>query len=142
MILDQNTLLSNAQAVTASAASTNCLDLGAPGVIPYGQIQMQRNLGSGKIPLLIQVVEDFATLTSLTVTVQTDSSDSFASPKDVISSHAVPVADLVAGYIFPVDKLPRGIVERYIRVYFTVGGSDATAGKITCGIVGAVDDQK
>ena len=141
MILDLNALFSNAQAITADAASTNVIDLGAPGVIPYGNIQLQRNFGIKEIPLLIQVVEDFATLTSLTVHVQCDTSDAFGSPKNLIS-HTVAVAELVAGYIFPIDKLPRSIDERYIRLYFDVAGSNATAGKITAGIVGAVDMKK
>jgi hypothetical protein len=139
MILDQLALFSDAQAITVDAASTNIMDLGAPGIVPYGQVQLVRNMGkAGEIPLLIQVVEDFATLTSLQVIVQSDSSSAFASPKDLISAD-IPVADLVAGYIFPIDKLPRGIKEQYIRLYFNVVGANATAGKITAGIVGAVD---
>ena len=44
------------------------------------------------------------------------------------------------GYRFPLDKLPRGIDERYIRLYFTVAGSSATAGKIRAGLI--VDPQE
>lgn len=139
MILDQLTLLSNNQAITVDAASTNCLDLGAPGIVPYGSVQLKRNFGKGmEIPLLIQVTEAFATLTSLEVIVQTDDNSSFSSPKDILAS-TVGVADLKAGFIFPIDKLPRGIKERYVRVYFNVIGTTATAGKITCGVVGSVD---
>lgn len=141
MIIDQLALLSDQQAVTASAASANCLDLGAPGVVPYGSIQLKRKLGGAgcPIPLLIQVVQDFATLTSLTVTVQSDDNSSFSSPKDIIS-HTAGVADLKAGFIFPIDKLPV-VKEQFVRLYFTVGGSNATAGKITAGIVGAAEQQ-
>jgi hypothetical protein len=38
MILDSTTLFSNAQAITATAASTNYIDLGAPGTV-YGAPQ-------------------------------------------------------------------------------------------------------
>lgn len=140
MILDQLTLLSNAQAITADAGSTNCLDLGAPGIIPYGLIQMKRNIGKGgcDVPLLIQVVEDFATCTSLEVLVQSDDNDAFSSPKDLIS-HTVAVAELKKGFKFAIDKIPRGTKERYVRIYFNVIGANATAGKITAGVVGSVD---
>jgi hypothetical protein len=139
MILDQLTLLSDGQAITVDAGSTNCLDLGAPGIIPYGAIQLKRNFKGGKkIPLLIQVTEAFATLTSLEVIVQSDDNSSFSSPKDLMSS-TVAVAELKAGYIFAITELPKSIKERYIRVYYNVIGSSATAGKITAAIVGAVD---
>jgi hypothetical protein len=139
MILDELSIFSDAQAVTVSAASTNVYDLGAPGVAAYNQIQLKRNLGKGsQIPLLIQVVEDFATLTSLTFSVQTDNDVAFGSPK-VIMSETVAVADLKEGYISVIDKLPRNVTERYVRIFYTVAGSSATAGKVTAAFVGAVD---
>lgn len=134
MVLDKSTLLSEAQAVTASAASTNVLDLGALGKTAYGGRQLTHKVGEGKcIPLLIQVVEDFATLTSLKISVETDDNDAFSSAKEILSQ-TVAVADLKKGFISAIDKLPRGIKERYVRVYFTVNGSNATAGKVTAGI--------
>lgn len=139
MILDQNAILSDAQAITVTAPSTNLYDLGLMGVAAYNQVQLKRNLGKGgHIPLLIQVVENFATLTSLTFTVQTDDNAGFATPKDILSE-VVPVADLKKGYISKIDKLPRGIVEQFIRINYTVTGAAATAGKVTAGFVGAVD---
>jgi len=139
MILDSNVLFSDAQAITASAASTNVIDLGATGKTAYGQVQLVRNLGKGgEIPLLIQVVETFAGCTSVTAIVQTDDNSAFSSPKD-IQALTVPLAELKKGYIFCDDDLPRGIKERYLRIYFTVVGGPASAGKITAGIVGAVD---
>lgn len=139
MVLDKNTTLSSDQAITASAASTDVLDLGARGKTAYNSVQLKHNVGKARhIPFLIQVTENFATLTSLTVAIETDDNSAFSSPKEIIRV-VVPVAELKAGFIFPIDKLPRGIVERYVRVYYTVTGSNATAGKITAGVVLAVD---
>jgi hypothetical protein len=138
MVLDKNTLLSDAQAVTASASSSDVLDLGALGITSYNPTQLRHNIGMKEIPFLVQVVEDFAALTSLQVIVQTDDNSGFASPKNVASASAT-LAELKAGFIFPVDKLPRGIKERYLRLRYEVTGANATSGKITAGIVLAVD---
>jgi len=139
MILDQNSLFSDAQAITATANSTNHYDLGEMGIAAYNNIQLKRNLGKAKeSPLLIQVVEAFDALTSLQIIVQTDDNDSFSSAKDVMSV-TVPLAELVQGYICPIDRLPRGIVERFVRLRYVVSGTAPTVGKITSGFVVAVD---
>ena len=138
MILDRRALLSDAQAIVATAVSTDSYDLGAPGKT-YDGTQLKRNMGkAGMIPLLIQVVENFNLLTSLTFTLQTDEDSAFGSPKNVIAV-TVPLAELVAGFILPIDKLPRGIVERYVRLNYTVAGTDPTEGAVTAGFVAAVD---
>lgn len=130
MIFDQQTLLSDNQAVTASAASTNVIDLGpiATGVV--------RDIGKGKpIPLRIQVTEAFATATSVAFALQVDDNEAFSSPKTVWSTGAIAVADLVAGKVIVPEFIPRGTDERYMRLYYTVAGSNASAGKITAGVV-------
>lgn len=139
MILDQNAIFSDAQAITASAASTNSYDLGATGIVPYGKIQLRRRMGKAEeIPLLVQVVEDFNNLTSLTIAIQSDDNSAFSSAATLYSV-TVPLAELVAGYIIPEDDLPRNVKERYLRLFYTVTGAAPTTGKITAGFVGAVD---
>lgn len=137
MVLDKNLLFSEAQAITATAASTNVIDLGALGVTPYNAAQLKHFVGLKKIPLLIQVVTAFATLTSLKIAIESDDNSGFSSPKEVIAQ-TVLVADLVAGFKPSFRQLPV-IKERYIRVKYTVNGSDATAGAITAGLVADVD---
>ena len=130
MILDNQTLLSNAQAVTADAGSANQIDLSpiASGIV--------RDIGNGNpIPLLVQVVETFNNLTSLTVSLQVDGDSAFGSPKTVKSTAAIPLASLVAGYQFNLDYVPRDTDERYMRLYYDVTGTAPTAGKITAGVV-------
>ncbi|WDA32585.1 Bbp16 family capsid cement protein [Klebsiella pneumoniae] len=126
MLLDQQALFSAAQAITATAASTNVIDTGS-----------NKDVGKyGDIPLLIQVVEGFNNLTSLTVTVQTDDNSAFSSAADVLSM-TIPLASLVLGYKSPVITLPMKI-ERYIRLNYTVTGTAPTTGKVTAGITGGV----
>lgn len=137
MIFDKQTQFSNAQAITATAASTNSIDLLAAG-IPYGDnAALARDQGLFHIPLLIQVVTAFATLTSLKVAVQTDDNSSFSSATTVLETEAIAAASLVAGYQFNIDKIPLKTTERYVRLYFTVAGSDATAGAVTAGVTAA-----
>ncbi|MFW7818299.1 Bbp16 family capsid cement protein [Klebsiella pneumoniae] len=126
MLLDQQALFSAAQAIMATAASTNVIDTGS-----------NKDVGKyGDIPLLIQVVEGFNNLTSLTVTVQTDDNSAFSSAADVLSM-TIPLASLVLGYKSPIITLPMKM-ERYIRLNYTVTGTAPTTGKVTAGITGGV----
>lgn len=136
MIFDVTTLLSNAQPITATAPSTNTIDLGQPGTV-FGAAQaLVRDVGKGKpIPFRLQVVQSFNTLTSLTFTLETDDNSGFSSPKIVWTSGAVPLASLVAGYVRDLEYLPRGVDERYLRMNYTVAGTPPTLGQVTAGVV-------
>lgn len=137
MIFDLQGLFSDAQAVADDAASTNYYDRGAAG-IPYGAAAaVTRDWGKGnRIPVRIQVVEAFATCDSVKVAVQTDSDPGFATAlTTVLETEAIATASLVAGYVFNIDLMPLNTLQRYVRLYYTVAGSNATAGKITAGLV-------
>lgn len=138
MIFDNTLLFSKAQVVTADAASTNIIDLRTLGT-PYGHAAaLKRDLGIGKkIPLLVQVVEAFNTLTSLGIQLQGSVDEAFTSPI-VIASETKLLAALTLGAQFNIDFLPRGTSYRYIRMYYDVTGTAPTLGKITAGIVAAV----
>lgn len=118
MILDKALQLSNEQAVTASAASTNYID--------------QKTAGDAYEPVFLvgTVTTSFATLTSLTISIQTATDSAFTSPVTLLTSGPIPVADLVAGAEVFKERLPLGTF-RYVRAYYTVTGSNATAGKIS-----------
>lgn len=117
MILDADLLFSNKQAVTTTATSTNEIDLGAAGDA-IGQ------------ELTIHVVVDtaFATLTSLAVSLETSADGSTWTT--VLSGPAVPRASLTKGANIFCVRVPQGL-SRYVRMKYTVGGSNATAGKVT-----------
>lgn len=121
MIIDSTLEFSNAQAITGTAASTNVIDFSGTKV------------GEGTpVPLYWSVQTTFDNLTSLTVSIE-DSADnsSFAT---VQSGPAVLLADLVAGYRGNFSFLPNKL-RRYVRLKYTVAGSNPSAGKIDAGVV-------
>lgn len=133
MIFSRNLTLSDAQAITATAASTNVIDTGAFG-IPHGGNALSRDLGKGTfIPFLVQVTEDFASLTSLKFSLQCDDNSGFSSAKTVVEQ-TILLADLKSGKQVALQVLPNDITERYVRMHYTVSGSNATAGKVTAGV--------
>lgn len=131
MIFDRQTLLSDYQAITITAPSSNVIGLGpkVAGVV--------RDIGKGKhIPLLIQVTEAFlaAGAATLTVTLEVDDNVGFASAKTVWTSPAIPKATLVPGYVIIPEYIPRGTDEEFLRVNYTVATGPMTAGKIVAGV--------
>ncbi|WP_068092729.1 Bbp16 family capsid cement protein [Novosphingobium rosa] len=140
MIYDASLLLSDQQAITASAASTNSYDAGATGT-PYGATNpVARDLGHGaEIPVAVNVVATFNNLTSLSVAWQTADDAGFTTNVETVETGmAVPAASLVAGYQFRVPwTIPHGMRRRFNRLFYTVVGTAPTTGKITAGVVAA-----
>ncbi|MFC0683045.1 Bbp16 family capsid cement protein [Novosphingobium clariflavum] len=136
MIFDKTLLLSDGQAITATAPSTNVIDLGATGT-PFGSsVALTRDIGIGEecVDISVSVTQAFNNLTSLQVTVQTSPDN--ATWTDVLSGRAVPLASLVAGYQFFVPaEFPEGTRARYVRLNYTVVGTAPTTGAITAGVV-------
>ena len=134
MILSAEQLFSDDQAITATAISENVIDLGAAGTPYDAAAALNQDVGKGaEVPVLIQVTEDFATLTSLTITVEVSAAAGLTSPQ-VLATETIAVADLVAGKQTYMQVLPNGADLRYLGVRYTVTGSNATAGQITAGI--------
>lgn len=126
MLYDKENLFSENQAITADAASTN--------VIKITNGQLKEVAFGTPIPLRIQVTEDFATLTSLNIKVQTATDAAFTTPVDLAETGAIAAATLKTGYVAPINFIPKGN-KGYMRLYYDVTGSNATTGKITAGIV-------
>jgi len=123
MTIDKN-MFSDEQAVTATAASTNVIDFGAD----------LGNIGDGQsVRVYAQVVVDFATLTSLTVALQTSAVEG-SGYYAVLTGPTVVLADLVAGKVVLEATVPKDMLQ-YCRLYYTVAGSSATAGKVTAGLM-------
>lgn len=138
MIFDNTLLFSKAQAITADAASTNVIDLRALNTVYGAAAALLRDIGIGsKVPLLCQVVEAFNTLTSLEFQLQGSVDEAFTSPV-VIARETKLLAALTVGAQFNIDFIPRGATYRYMRMYYDVTGTPPTLGKITAGIVAAV----
>jgi len=139
MIMDNNLVFSDGQALTATAASTNIIDIGIAGTAYGHAAGVRRDIGIGnEIPINVAVVEGFNNLTSLAIAVQTDDDVAFGSPKTIATGAAIPLASLTAGYrfIFPAEIL-EGTDERYLRLYYTIVGTAPTLGKLSAAIVAA-----
>lgn len=124
MIFDSTNKLSTAQAFTATAVSTNVIDLGVAG----------RDIGNGEsVPLYVGVNTTFTGLTSLQVVVQASVDEAFTVPIVILQSPVVLAASLVAGYQFAITEAPINIEARYLRLSYVVVGT-ATAGSIDAGV--------
>lgn len=129
MIFDRQNLLSDAQAIVATAASTNVID---NGPIANGLV---RDIGKGKgIPLLAQVVEAFNNLTSLTVALQVADDAAFTVNVTTVWSATEVAANLIPGYVFVPEFITRRTNRRFMRLNYTVTGTAPTTGKITAGV--------
>ncbi|WP_313609239.1 Bbp16 family capsid cement protein [Rhizobium sp.] len=143
MIFDAQNLFSDAQAITTSTVSTNVIDFGASGKPVGAAAAIRKDLGRGKrVDLRVQMVEAAlaAGAATLTIDLQTDDNEAFSSPKTVFTTGAIAKAQLIAGYVFPLEFFPRGTDERYVRLNYTVATGPLTAGKITAGVVAASED--
>jgi hypothetical protein len=138
MIFDKTLQFSDAQAVVANAPSTNIIDLGANGTSYGHSAALLRDLGIGAdVPLLAQIVEAFNNITSIDIALQGSVDEAFTSPV-VIQNQTILLANAVVGRQLRLDDIERGASYRYMRMYYTIVGSAPTTGKITAGIVAAV----
>lgn len=138
MIIDNQALFSDAQAITVTAGSTNTIDFG-----PVSPLVKNLDFGKGEdVSLLVQVVTAFTSTTgdgTLAISLELDSTETFT-PDRSIPLRTFTQAELVAGAQIWHDELPRGIKYQYGRLKYTVGGTDGAflTGKITAGIVAGV----
>lgn len=119
MILDAHTLLSDAQAVTADAASTNTYDTGAAG----NDISPGEPLG---IVFSIDVAAD-GTTTDETYEFQViQSANADLSSPDILSARAIGYATLTVGSVHVLPIPPDSVTKRYLGAYYNVGGTTPT----------------
>lgn len=127
MFIDKFLQVSNEQAVTASAASTDVIDFG------------QANPNSGmtdQLTMAITVDEAAAAAGAATVTFAVQDSADNSSWADVAVSAAIGKASLPLGaqVLVPMPLQHR----RYVRVNYTVGTGPLTAGKFSAQVVTGV----
>jgi hypothetical protein len=117
MYIDRQNKFSIAQALTATAVSTDVIDLGA-----------DRNIGIGE-PMAVVLNVDVAaggTSPTLVFAIQADDNVGFSSAATIASSATLTGAQLVAGAQFVLPVPPDLTTERFIRVNYTVGGTSPT----------------
>ena len=124
MIIDKLLQVSDGQAVTASAASTDVIDFG----------QANPNTGmDDRSKMVITVDESVGAAGAATVTFSVQDSADNATFADVAATGAIGKANLAAGkqVVIPMPTKLR----RYCRVYYTVANGPLTAGKFSAQVV-------
>lgn len=143
MIIDKFNEFSDAQAVTATAISTNVIDL-----YPVGSLQgtnTLRDIGTGEdIYLVVKTAvncTDTSSDATLTVTLESDSTENLATTPTVhFSTGAIAFAGFAtAGTNLAVIRLPAGNYERYLGVRYTVASGPLTAGAFDAFLTKNVD---
>lgn len=129
MIIDASLVFSDAQAVTATAASDSYADTLAAGNSYEGSWVVVR----------VDTAFTAAGAATLTIDLQTDDNTSFSSPTTLCSlpGGAIAVASLIAGFTRKI-RIPLG-AERYLRGNYTVATGPMTAGKIDLFITNDID---
>jgi hypothetical protein len=139
MILDGQLEFSDSQAVTATAVSTNSVDLGP--ISPNLNVA----IGTGE-NLFIRVANTVAMTDSgsdstVTVTLETDDNAAFSSPT-VVQTIGVFPAVSPAGTI-RIARLVAGVdYERYIQLRYTVAGGNLTTGSFDAHMLKDIDAYK
>ena len=124
------------QAVTATANSTNVVDL-----------SLARDVGEGE-DLYVQFTVGTAFTAggsaTLTPTIVVSAADSLTTPTTIATAGTIAVATLVAGYSFAVRLNPQiaSLGLRYLGAIYTVATGPMTAGTITADIVTDIQDGK
>jgi hypothetical protein len=145
MITSKQQEFSNAQAITtASAVSTNVIDLGVPGTVVGGPAALTRDIGPGEpIAINIEVTTAFTGEGTLTIQVQVCDTTSMSGATTVAATAALSTAQLgTAGYQASIAVLPNKLNKRYLGLNYSLTTSSFTAGAITAGIVAGVQTNK
>lgn len=123
MIVDAQLLFSDAQAITAPAASTNLVDFRAV-----------RDIGLGENLYVVTTVDvamtDAGSDSTLQVDLETDDSASFGSPALGQILYTLPAVS-AAGRIFIARIQPGALNERFARLNYSPANGNLTTGSFT-----------
>jgi len=123
MIMDSQLLFSDAQAVTAAAASTNYVDLGKA-----------RDIGNGKDLYVVTVVDvaltDSSSDSTVTVTLQTDDEATFSGAATGCTCYTV-AATAAIGTTYIHRLGPGDANAQYIQIYYTPNNGNLSTGSFT-----------
>jgi len=124
MIIDKLLEFSTAQALTATAASEDTVDTLAAGSAYGNELWLVVRVGTA-----LNSTEDDATLT---ISLQSDSASDFSTEstlKTHVSSGAIAEASCTGNTIVWKTRVPPGL-QRYLRLYYTVGTHNFISGTI------------
>ncbi|WP_247842586.1 Bbp16 family capsid cement protein [Pseudomonas sp. MWU12-3103b] len=135
MITDKLNTFAAAQVVTATAPSTDVIDLG-----PLTHGNTRRDIGAGEpIYLVVAVLVAAAAAGAATTNIQLQTSDDNSTWVTLFDSGALALSDLAVGKRPVQVAVPRG-VRRYLRVNYVIGTGPLTAGTFWAGLVKDVQD--
>jgi len=144
MYVDKQNEFSDAQAVTATAISTNVIDR----ISNESGLNALADIGSGQDVYLVVITQTAATDTgsdaTLTVTLESDSTADLATSATVhYTTGALAFAAFSpAGTMIVAVKIPKGEYERYVGVRYTVAAGPLTAGKFDAFLTTDVDSYR
>lgn len=136
MFLDKQLMFSEGQTVTATANSTNVVDLNTV-----------RDIGIGErlyLALIVtEAMTDSGSDTTVAVSLVTDDNESLTTPATVQALVTIP-ALAAAGtiYYFPVPQKILNAYERYVGLTYTIANGSLSTGKFTAGIVKDVQNYR
>lgn len=133
MITDKLLRVSEDQAITTTAVSTNTIDLGTA-----------RDIGEGKtLYMYFTVTAAMVGGTSIDFEIVNDDNAALSSPAVIGSSGAIATSDLGVGATVAVKFNPQigSTGQRYVGARYTVAGT-YTAGTVTADVVETIQDGK
>lgn len=132
MLFDAQNKYSDAQAVTAAAASTNIIDHG-----------IARNMGVGENLYLVVICDvamtDASSNSTLAVTLETDNDVAFGSATTAAQTIGTFAALSAIGTRLVARLAPSALNERYSRLYYTPANGDLSTGSFTAFLVKDID---
>lgn len=138
MILDLQSMFSGtvaadgtktAQAITATAISTNVIDTRSVSGLP-ASADLGAGSGMGQLYLVVQTIQAFNTLTSLTITLESSAAAGLTSSTVHFSTGAILLAALTANTVLARVVLPSADYLRYLGLRYTVTGTNPTQGSV------------
>lgn len=127
MVRDDQLMFSDGQAITATANSTNVIDLKntAPGILHAGQpVRLDARVGAA-----------FNNLTNLRVDLVTADNAALSTNPVVLDSATVLLAGLTAGAEISGLQFAQGTAKRYLGLVYTVTGTAPTTGTVSAGLL-------
>lgn len=129
-IRDQENLFSDAQALTATAISTNVIDL-------VNAQNLTRDIGAGEVLWVVVTVtttlDSSGEAATLVVALESDDNTSLTTATVHYTSASIAEASLVAGYELKF-RVPPGDYQRYVGLRYTVGTENFTSGNISAAL--------
>lgn len=121
--LDALNLFSNDQAITGTANSTNVIDQGDAGY------------DGSERSVVVFITETFTLLTSLTISLHSDAVEAMSTNAAVFTLPTITLASggLAAGKFYEIPIPVQAL--RYLRLTYTVVGTNPDEGKIVAGIM-------